>query len=143
MNTKEKLQLILDKFTSNIKPEDFLFETFKQETSCGTVGCILGWFPELFPKSGFLYEKGVKNFKHKSGVDVITAISRILDLSDKYVRYLFCGDMTNLNHKEHNILNRINLKSSYTEVVDAWRNFISKYDIIFPEKINNFNFTLE
>lgn len=130
------LKLILDKFKETIKPDQFNFSTYvaygQPELNCGTVCCILGWFPLLFPNSGITWKKDwadrVTIALNDEIIDMLSDIvPHICDLigtdDEEIIRYLFFGQQYIRG------LPNIGLESSYDEVVEAWEYVIDKYEI--------------
>jgi len=98
MTPVEKLELILEK-VKTLEPEQFVLSDFVYEYNdqdgCGTVCCIVGWFPKFFPKSGFIWEHGdlkSKIFESKRIYDIQQHLSQLLNLPINWIEYLFFGD---------------------------------------------------
>lgn len=129
MAPKEKVQLVLDKFKKNIKPKQFAFSQyvseFDYENICGTVCCIAGWFPKLFPNSGFKWDEEYESIIHDSGKNIIDSLSNLLDINLRLVEYLFIG-----SYDIHDDAPQLNEYSSYEEVVAAWQWVLDNWDKI-------------
>lgn len=125
MTTVEKLELILSEFKEQISPEQFGFKRFvtewDEENNCGTVCCIAGWFPKLFPNSGFYWEKDDQNLHTETGLSVERHLIELLGLTTEEIDYLFYGASEYFDEVlDYELTN----KSSYQEVIEGWEKFI-------------------
>lgn len=140
MNTvNQNLQIILDKFKEMIKPEEFDFgsfvEKFDYNNNCGTVCCVAGWFPRMFPNSGFVWQKlhrfaGSFHFDHPIG-DNEEVLMRLIGTTDQaLIDYLFFGIIEEDSFKE-NFLPKLPLltaSASKGDLITAWQYVIDNYD---------------
>lgn len=127
MTQVEKLELILEKIKT-LKPKQFNFAHFvsdyDEENGCGTVCCIVGWFPKFFPKSGFKWKDGelrseIYETKRTEGIQ--QHLCQLLNLPLVWVEYLFFG----YSKKPNNNLPYLTMTADLARVIYVWEKAIA------------------
>lgn len=130
MTTSEKLQLIYQKLnalnSAKFKYNEYISSTKKKKDHvCPTVCCVVGWFPVWFPNAGFSYvenEDGTCFLYSQYDDDKLKDhLSKLLNLSNEWVDYLFYGHKCPVDHGP-----KLNSNSSLKEVKKAFL-FASNY----------------
>jgi hypothetical protein len=150
------LQIIYDKILKDINPAKFNFRTFvtsfkkdKEGHICGTVCCVLGYFPMKFPNSGIIYQlqeddsvELTLTFDEDCTTDDIKVhVSELVGCDLKWVEYLFYGE--NCEELKRENFPELSLRSSLKEVRKAWLGtieyFNQKEDLSYTDNTYNLN----
>lgn len=119
----KKLKLIIDRFKAHIAPNQFKFSDYVTEydriNNCGSVCCIVGWFPKLFPKAGIIWGSRSLDLVDKKDGDIKKHLCELLQCSLDLVDYLFYGK--NFTRDFH----YIDSNSNYNQIVSAWEHVIN------------------
>lgn len=121
----KNLETIYEKIET-LKPKEFNFNSYVEkcdkENLCGSVCCIVGWFPKWFVNSGVGWDLSdpydldiiTPNGSYKS--EVIAHLCNLTGLTEAWVKYLFYGEDSPVKNfpKLHDC-------SSLSEVKKAWR----------------------
>lgn len=114
------LEKILEKIKT-LKEEEFDFSDYVSRCNkkkCGTVCCVVGWFPKWFPKSGFTWKE--RQLIEPDEYDSVTeALIDIIGIPRKWIDCLFMGHVNPIPE-----LPRTYLHSTLSEVIDVWEKSI-------------------
>lgn len=134
----KNLKIILDKFKQEVSKDQFRFShmvtEFDTENNCGTICCIVGWFPKLFPNSGFIWVKDGNSIYHTiqtlNGGSIKGNLMDLIGTSSScLINYLFYGK----NYQYPNFTTKykdrpkLSIDSTYDEVILAWEYMIQNY----------------
>lgn len=93
MKQVENLRLILSKLKT-LKPKEFDFSSFvtefDRENGCGTVCCVVGWFPKWFPNSGLIWKNDDLECVNEKE-EIKEHLVNLLQLPYSWIEYLFFG----------------------------------------------------
>lgn len=124
------LQKILDKIET-LQPEEFNFSSyvtkFDKEHQCGTVCCVLGWFPKWFPKSGIKWKTDGSLYSETG--NIYSQLQKLTGCSDDVIEYLFYGKMFEILQQEHKEnIPKLSSHSNLEEVKNAFKYIINCYE---------------
>lgn len=138
MTPVEKLELILEKLKT-LKPEEFVFYDFVVEhdtKGCGTVCCVVGWFPKFFRNSGFVWQNGaLHSKKYDSGYtgNIEKHLIDLIGLPELWIEYLFFGD----SNRPNNNLPYLSEDDDLARVIYVWEKaiaYLKKHPSAYQEK---------
>lgn len=114
MTKKEKFKKIID-FLGKLKSSQFNYRAFVQEfdekNKCGTVCCVAGWFPAIFPKNFKWVNRNSMNSVDEKRI-------KFLGIDDKLNWALFYGDK---EEQEGLGLPITNLNSNLKQVIKLFK----------------------
>ena len=138
MTPVEKLELILEKLKT-LKPEQFVFYDFVEEydtKGCGTVCCVVGWFPRFFPNSGFKWQEGdlLSKIHNSTRTEKIQLhLKELLGLPISWIEYLFFGD----SQRPNNNLPSLEEDADLARVIYVWEKaiaYLKKHPSVYQEQ---------